>query len=263
MVGRRGHRAEPLSLESTQILDRIDPETNVDTISSLDPDTQTIHLQHEHVTISQPPTILAPAMSSSGLTPTWDNALSQSFLQAPYMDTENNINIQPNYRNSSSKNPSFYGPTSQPFLQFPCAEAEMASPGLDSDADPLMNIDSSYVRKPILDSYWKSNEVWSYVVDRELFTTSKTMGSTKYYSVALEDAMLACGSRNSTSSAIRKLGRKLVSRAKARLSTELERPTITSIQTCLLVSNFESGAGRSQAGWTYCGTTQNCTYFVS
>ncbi|OQE01234.1 hypothetical protein PENVUL_c043G06397 [Penicillium vulpinum] len=124
----------------------------------------------------------------------------------------------------------------------------------DDDANVSLETDSLHVRRAILDIFWTSNELWSNIVDKEQFLASKVGGqASEYYSPSLEDAMLACGSRNSTSSVIRKAGRIYVNRAKEGLLTQVETLSIAAIQKLLLVSNFEAGDGYHRIGWTYCG----------
>lgn len=149
----------------------------------------------------------------------------------------------------------FYGPTSQCYLQYRCSGPDLDDQDGDSSLALLrIDADAPSARKTILESYWRSNELWSSIVDRGFFTASKTAGhSPQYYSQGLEDAMLACGSRNSTSSAIRRVGREYLRRAKQSLYTEIERPTIASLQGCLLVSNYEAGMGQNRIGWIFMG----------
>jgi hypothetical protein len=152
--------------------------------------------------------------------------------------------------------PCFFGPTSQWHLQFHSATPEPAEEGIDSANSPEMaiEIDSPHVKRAIMESFWTSNELWSNIVEKDLFMASEADGQfSEYYSPALQDAMLACGSRNSTSNAIRRVGRIYVDRAKEGLLSRVEAPNIASLQGLLLVSNFESGNGRHRIGWTYCG----------
>lgn len=159
------------------------------------------------------------------------------------------------YAESDQAQLGFYGPTSQCYLQYHCSGPEVDDQDGDSSLALLrIDADAPSARKTILESYWRSNELWSSIVDRDFFTASKAAGhSPQYYSQGLEDAMLACGSRNSTSSAIRRVGREYLRRAKRSLYTEIERPTIASLQGCLLVSNYEAGMGQNRIGWIFMG----------
>lgn len=152
----------------------------------------------------------------------------------------------------------FYGPTSQCYLQYPCHGPDLDDLEIDPSPPPplLLKIDadSPSARKAVLESYWKSNELWSSIVDRCFFIAHKAAGhASQYYSQGLEDAMLACGSRNSTSSAIRKVGREYLRRAKMNLQIEIENPTVAALQGCLLVSNYEAGTGQNRIGWMFMG----------
>jgi hypothetical protein len=150
--------------------------------------------------------------------------------------------------------PGFYGITSQYHVQLQCADIDLGFSEKDLEAELTIDIDSPHVQKTILDSFWKSDQLWSNVVNKDLFMTHRAMGgSSEYYSISLEDAMLACGSRNSTSNTIRQIGRRFLDRAKQGLLKQLESPTISTIQGFLLLSNFEAGIGRNRVGWTYCG----------
>jgi hypothetical protein len=150
----------------------------------------------------------------------------------------------------------FFGPTSHWHLQLHSATPGRAEEGTDSVNNPEMaiEIDSPHVKRAIMDAFWTSNELWSNIVEKDLFVASEAGEQfSEYYSPALQDAMLACGSRNSTSSAIRRVGRIYADRAKEGLLSRVEDPKIASIQGLLLVSNFEAGNGRYRIGWTYCG----------
>lgn len=167
-----------------------------------------------------------------------------------------NVRIRPRFHAESDlAQLSFYGPTSQCYLQYQCSGPELDDQDSDS-SPPLLRVDADApsVRKAILESFWRSSELWSSIVDRDFFVASKAAGhSSQYYSQGLEDSMLACGSRNSTSSAIRMVGREYLNRAKRSLQTEIESPTIASLQGCLLVSNYEAGVGQNRIGWMFMG----------
>jgi hypothetical protein len=46
-------------------------------------------------------------------------------------------------------------------------------------------------------------------------------------------------------------------RAKALLETELDSPSIATVQALVILSNLESGSGRDARGWLYSGTYPN------
>lgn len=158
---------------------------------------------------------------------------------------------------ATHRQPGFYGTTSQYHVQLQCADIDLGFTEKDLEAELTIDIDSPHVQKTMLDSFWKSDQLWSNVVNKDLFMTHRAIGgSSKYYSISLEDAMLACGSRNSTSNTIRQIGRKFLDRARQGLLKQLESPTISTIQGFLLLSNFEAGIGRNRVGWTYCGKNE-------
>ncbi|KAJ9641713.1 hypothetical protein H2204_002775 [Knufia peltigerae] len=153
---------------------------------------------------------------------------------------------------------SYYGPTSQNYHSSPCADRNIQ--GQPCTIDPLesvdmdIDLDSPHIKRVIMDCFWKSNEVFGRAVDRDLFMASqKTGDASEYYSKALEDVILACGARNSTSAVIRSLGHRYVKRAKAGLLMQLESPTVGSILGFMLLSNFDSSMGSHRVGWTYGG----------
>lgn len=150
---------------------------------------------------------------------------------------------------------SYYGPTSQNYHSSPCADRTFQrEDGTIDNPSTGIDLDSPHIKRVILDCFWKSNEVFGRAVDQELFTAAHKAGEpSEYYSKALEDVMLACGARNSTSAVIRKLGPRYVKRAKAGLLMQLESPTIGSIQGFMLLSNFDSSLGSHRVGWTYGG----------
>lgn len=149
---------------------------------------------------------------------------------------------------------SYYGPTSQNYHSSPCADRNIQGQHGRIDQSVDMDLDSPHIKRVVMDCFWKSNEVFGRAVDRELFTASqKAGGAAEYYSQALEDVILACGARNSTSAVIRRLGHRYVKRAKARLLMQIESPTIGSILGFMLLSNFDSSMGSHRVGWTYGG----------
>lgn len=122
----------------------------------------------------------------------------------------------------------------------------------------LINMDSPHIRDSILRSCWPYYARSVRVVDEHLFMAHRALGQrSQYWSSFLEAALLACGTRISTSPAVRKLGRTYADRAKQDLNLELEQPTVATLQGCLLISDFEATSGRDRVGWIYSGK-KNC-----
>lgn len=153
-------------------------------------------------------------------------------------------------------NMGFYGSTTQAFIRSPHVDAIPALVETDFDQDIVMNMDSAQLRKALLRVFFKIQPHSQVIVNEELFMRGRTRGGrNRYYSLFLEDAMAAAATRNSTSSAVRKLGGKYADRAKASIVSELELPLIASLQGFLLLSDFEATRGRARLGWTYSSTS--------
>ena len=75
----------------------------------------------------------------------------------------------------------------------------------------------------------------------------------QYYSAFLENCMLACATRMSTSPGIRALGPKYAEQASAQVTQELQRPNVATLQGFLLLSDFEATRGRDRIGYIYSG----------
>lgn len=148
----------------------------------------------------------------------------------------------------------FYGPTSMIRHLSIYGSTTSDDCELDSPGPMEIDIDSEGIRRSILIGFWKFNESWTSIVDSDMFQRYKALGiPSEYYSRFLEDAMLACGSRHSSSAIIRSTGKLFAHRAKAALIRQLQTPTIASIQGVLLLSAFEGTSGHPSFGWTLCG----------
>ena len=75
----------------------------------------------------------------------------------------------------------------------------------------------------------------------------------QYYSEFLENAILACATRMSTSSGIRALGPKYADQASSQITQELQKPNVATLQGFLLLSDFEATRGRDRLGYIYSG----------
>lgn len=148
----------------------------------------------------------------------------------------------------------YYGPTTQLHIKSPSANKVLSQPASTLDPDFVVDMDSQQLRRLLLQSCWAYYS-WSVpVVDQELFTSHRKLGTrSQYYSSFLENCLLACATRISTSPAVRKLGRAYADRAKQEVVFELEHPTLASLAGFLLLSDFEATNSQDRAGWIYCG----------
>lgn len=148
----------------------------------------------------------------------------------------------------------YYGPTTQLHLKSPSANKVPPQPASKFDPDFVVDMDSNQLRRLLLQTCWAYYS-WSVpVVDEELFTSHRKLGvRSQYYSTFLENCLLACATRISTSLGVRKLGRAYANRAKQDIVFELEHPTLASLAGFLLLSDFEATNAQDRAGWIYCG----------
>lgn len=150
----------------------------------------------------------------------------------------------------------YYGPTTQPHIPSPVPSTERALTSCDDEAETglYINMDSDQLKKWLLDRFWKMQPLSVTVVDQDLFMTQRALGKrTQFHTPFLEDAILACAARVSTSGAVRGLGAKYAERAKAEISAELEQPNMATLQGFLLLSDFEATRAHARTGWTYSG----------
>lgn len=75
----------------------------------------------------------------------------------------------------------------------------------------------------------------------------------RWHSKFLENIMLACSSRLSTSESVRRLGLNYYELAKEGVSKALYEPSPANLEGFLLLSEYESTTGQSSLGWMYCG----------
>lgn len=72
----------------------------------------------------------------------------------------------------------------------------------------------------------------------------------QYYSEFLENCILACATRMSTSAGIRALGPRYAEQASSLVIQELQRPNVATLQGFLLLSDFEATRGRDRLGYS-------------
>lgn len=147
--------------------------------------------------------------------------------------------------------PRLYGPTSQPYIQ---RHAVPVDTGDTVSHDESLSIDSAPLRASLFHTYWKIQPHSIIIVGEAFFVQGRDAGRrSEYYSSFLEDAILACATRLSTSDGVRALGSRYVERAKAVIAHELERPNTATLQGFLLLSDFEATRGRDRLGYLYSG----------
>lgn len=152
------------------------------------------------------------------------------------------------------ESPSFFGATSHPHVVSPGDESRLnsfeESDGVDIDLDPS----SPHLREHLLQSFFKYQSLWVDIVGKEQFMTHQATGNqSRWYSKFLENAMLACGTRLSTSKSVRALGSKYCEWAKDEALKAMSEPTPANLQGFLVLSEYEVTQGNLRPGWMFCG----------
>jgi hypothetical protein len=150
--------------------------------------------------------------------------------------------------------PSFYGVTSHPHV---------ASPGEESQPAPFDDFDvvgiaidpnSLHLRDHLCQSFFKYQTLWVDIVNKPTFLAAKAAGNnSRWYSEFLENAMLACATRLSTSKSVRALGSKFCELAKDDVLKAMSEPSPANLQGFLLLSEYEVSHGNDRPGWMFCG----------
>ncbi|KAJ4322153.1 hypothetical protein N0V84_004988 [Fusarium piperis] len=164
------------------------------------------------------------------------------------------ITSSPGNSSGQGKSQSFYGATSHPHVTSPSDDSRPSCP---DDLD-LVNIDldpnSPQLRDHLFQSFFRYQTLWVDIVDKENFQTHQAQSvSSRWYSTFLENAMLACATRLSTSKSVRAMGPKYCELAKAETSMAMSEPTPASLQGFLLLSEYEVTKGNNRPGWMFCG----------
>ncbi|KAH6871227.1 fungal-specific transcription factor domain-containing protein [Thelonectria olida] len=152
------------------------------------------------------------------------------------------------------RSPSFYGATSHPHVVSPGEESRLTSfDELDAvgiDIDPT----SLHLRDHLFQSFFKYQTLWVDIVNKESFFTHQANGNnSRWYSKFLENAMLACATRLSTSKSVRALGPSYCELAKDDVLRAMSEPTPANLQGFLLLSEYEVTQGNDRPGWMFCG----------
>jgi hypothetical protein len=144
-----------------------------------------------------------------------------------------------------------YGATSQAHIQRHAIPVETESPAANFNQ---VEMDSEPLRVSLLTNFWKMQPRSQIVVDEELFLEGRAAGRrSEYFSSFLESAILSVATRLSTSLEVRSLGARYADRAKTEIAGELENPTTATLQSFLLLSDFEATRGRHRLGYLYAG----------
>lgn len=144
-----------------------------------------------------------------------------------------------------------------------CTQLEIQSQPTEEDIGnkTAVNLDSSQVQKMLLEVAWRYLSLQTRLVHEQYFLSHRELGvRSQYYSKFLENTLLACASRTSTSTAIRKLEKPYIDRAVKDIPMELEYPTLATVQGFLLLADCEATRGRDRLGWTYMGQSLPLVY---
>lgn len=201
--------------------------------------------------LTVPSTTQPVAMTNTGSSQCDDARTSHSSHQT-LLESPSASEVSP--RDTRGQSPSFYGATSHPHVVSPGGESRLASfDDVDSvgiDLDPS----SPHLRGHLIQSFFKYQTLWVDIVNRELFLAHQATGSySRWYSNFLENAMMACGARLSTSKSVRALGAKYLTWAKDEAMRAMSEPTPANLQGFLLLSEYEVTQGNDRPGWMYCG----------
>ncbi|KAF2495024.1 hypothetical protein BU16DRAFT_550722 [Lophium mytilinum] len=192
-----------------------------------------------------------PSTNSAGAAP----ISSTSTLMSPPALPASTLLNRESPENVPGGSPTFFGATSHPHVTSPGDEAWPAS--FDDDVDAVgidLDTTSPRLRDHLLQAYFKYQTLWVDVVNKETFLTHRANGDRpRWYSKFLENAMLACGTRLSTSKAVRALGVKYLAWAKDEVLRAMAEPTPANLQGFLLLSEYEVTQGNDRPGWMFCG----------
>lgn len=187
----------------------------------------------------------------------------------PSSEQEDHLNIL-----TSDGQPSYYGPTSQRYVKYQGPEVVEPNSSKDSDSITELRLDGAPSRNFLLQIFFRVQQLSTPVVDETLFGAGRVRGiRVQWYSSFLENAILACASRMSTSPNLRQLGAQYANRAKQALLEEISAPNIATLQGLLLLSDFEATRGLNRLGYMFCGMacrlvfdlglTASCTMLVA
>ena len=117
-----------------------------------------------------------------------------------------------------------------------------------------IDMDGPRLKVELINNYCSFQTLSVTLIQRETFLSHRDLGlRSQHYSTFLENSLLACSARLSTSAAVRALGESYARSAKSEIVSELENPNMATLQGMLLLSDFEMTEARDRVGWMYCG----------
>lgn len=148
-----------------------------------------------------------------------------------------------------SPSSSSQGAEASPLISTQATKCSTVEAEEDVGKEAALGLDSSQVQKVLLEIAWRYLSLQTGLVHEQYFLSHRDLGvRSQYYSPFLENALLACASRVSTSTSIRNLGKPYIDRAVKDIPMELENPTLSTIQSFLLLADFEATRDRDRLG---------------
>ncbi|KAF2802371.1 uncharacterized protein BDZ99DRAFT_503848 [Mytilinidion resinicola] len=134
----------------------------------------------------------------------------------------------------------------------PTSSTTLPTYSKDDDLEHLA--DSEAIRTHLLELYFTYHHPAVPILDEETFRGCHAIGvKSQFYSLFLLYAILLRSIRLSTKSGIRSLAAVYLHRAKAELLSELEQPTISTIQALCIFGHYLGSTGNDRACWLYPG----------
>lgn len=159
----------------------------------------------------------------------------------------------------------YFGPTScLHFTETPASITSYSQSIAESEIDLDKGIPEA-LQQYLLDLYWSYQHSVLPVVHKEAFLSGLQTGRGPYYSRCLLLSLLAAGARISALPQIRNLSiavddvdkelrRPLFKQAEEALEKEIINPSVTTIQSLLLLSVMHCGQSNDSKGWMLSGT---------
>ena len=140
---------------------------------------------------------------------------------------------------------------------------------IDLETDQMLGEDDEELENHLLDLYWRWQHPYFFILSRPLFErdmaaarrTSPDRNSHKFFSPILLNAILAHASHFSDRPQVRAdtndpntVGDAYFAKARQLLDSEVERPSVTTVQALAIMGSREAGCGRDTGlGWLYSG----------
>ncbi|KIW98469.1 uncharacterized protein Z519_00130 [Cladophialophora bantiana CBS 173.52] len=148
----------------------------------------------------------------------------------------------------------YFGPTCQLHVSSPSDAVRSVSSVHPPPPGTQIDMDCDRLKTLLFNNYCNFQTLSVTIINREIFLSRQALGiRSQHYSKFLENSLLACSARLSTSAAVRALGSSFAMRAKSEIVSELEDPNMATLQGMLLLSDYEMTEGRDRVGWMYCG----------